>query len=139
MIDFKAMFKDFEFPFIVEEGNDDYYCLGLPFLYTDNDCIEVYVKKYPNGIFNMSDDGWTLGVHSCFNRRNIEVVKRIVNYTDHCRYDEETDEISATVTEREFAVALLEMASVMIAANYAVTALRGMRVTKDVQDSENKE
>ena len=139
MIDFKAMFKDFEFPFTVEEGKDDYYCLGLPLFYTDGDGVEIYVKKCPNGTFTMSDDGWTLGVHSCFDRRNIEVVKRIINHTDFTRYDEESDEISATSTERDFAVALLEMASVMVAANYAVTALRGMKVTKNADQDARKE
>ena len=139
MIDFKAMFKDFEFPFTIEEGKDDYYCLGLPLFYTDGDGVEIYVKKCPNGIFTMSDDGWTLGVHSCFDRQNIEVVKRIADHRDYSRYDEKTDEIIATATEECFAAALLELVSVIIAANYAVAALRGMKVTKNADQDARKE
>lgn len=140
MIDFKALFKDYEFPFTVEKGENGWYALGLPFLYTDNDGIEIYVIKHPDGTIRLTDDGWTLGVHSCFNKQNIDVVKRIVGFSDYCRYDEKKNEIGAEATEECFAVALLEMVSVIIASNYAVTALWGMKVTKNAdQDSENKE
>ena len=131
MIDFKALFKDYEFPFTVRKGENEWYSLSLPFLYTDNDGIEIYVTEYPDGTIRLTDDGWTLGVHSCFDKRNIEVVKRIVNCNDYSWYNEETDEIAAEATRECFAAALLELVSVIIAVNYAVTALHGMKVTKD--------
>ena len=139
MIDFKAMLKDYEFPFHVDRGENDWYCLGLPFLYTDNDGIEIYVQECPDGTILLTDDSWTLGVHSCFDRRNIEVVKRIVNHNDYSKYDEETDAITATATKECFAAALLELISVIIATNYAVTALRGMKVTKNADQDARKE
>ena len=131
MIYFKALFKDYEFPFTVRKGENEWYSLSLPFLYTDNDGIEIYVREHPDGTIILTDDGWTLGVHGCFDRRNIEVVKKIIGFSDYCRYEEKTDEMAAEATEECFAVALLELVSVIIAANYAVTALRGMKVTKD--------
>ena len=76
-------------------------------------------------------------MHSCFDRRNIEVVKRIVNHDDCSRYDEETDAITAT--EECFSAALLELISVIIATNYAVTALHGMKVTKNADQDARKE
>ena len=139
MIDFEAMFKDYELPFAVSKVEDEWYSLSLPFLYTDNDGIEIYVQECPNGTILLTDDGWTLGVHSCFDRRNIEVVKRIVNHNDYSRYDDKADAITATATEECFAVALLEMVSVIIASNYAVTALHGMKVTKNADQDARKE
>lgn len=139
MIDFKALFKDYEFPFTVEKGKNGWYALGLPFLYTDNDGIEIYVQECPDGTILLTDDGWTLGVHSCFDKRNIEVVKRIIGFSDYCRYDEKTDEIAAESTTECFAAALLEMVSVIIATNYAVVALRGMKVTKNADQDSRKE
>ena len=139
MIDFKSMLKDYEFPFHVDQGENDWYCLGLPFLYTDNDGIEIYVQEYPDGTILLTDDGWTLGVHSCFDRRNIEVVRGIVKYADYCEYDEKEDEITATATRECFAAALFELVSVIIATNYAVTALRGMKVIKNADQDARKE
>lgn len=120
MIDFKALFKDYELPFTVGKSEGEWYFLSLPFLYTDNDGIEIYVQECPDGTILLTDGGWTLGVHSCFDKRNIEVVKRIIGFSDYCRYDEKTDEIAAESTTECFAAALLEMVSVIIAANYAV-------------------
>ena len=139
MIDFKALFKDYELPFAVSKGEDGWYSLSLPFLYTDNDGIEIYVREHPDGTIILTDDGWTLGVHSCFDKRNIEVVKRIVNHNDYSQYDEETDAITATATEECFVPALLELISVIIATNYAVKALHGMKVTKNADQAPRKE
>ncbi len=130
-IDFKALFKGYEFPFSLEKGENGWYSLGFPFLYTDHDGIELFVKKREDGYFLISDDKWTLGVHSCFDKRYIEVVKRMIKTADYVRYNENTDEISAKVTEDTFAIALLEVVSIVIAVNYAITALRGLHVIKD--------
>lgn len=146
MIDFEAMLKYYAcshqsifIPLSLAECENGWYSLGFPFLYTDNDGIEIYVQKCPDGTILMTDDGWTLGVHSCFDRRNIEVVKRIVNHNDYSRYDEETDAITATATEECFAPALLELISVIIATNYAAMALHGMKVMKNADQDDRKE
>ena len=111
-VDFKSMFNEIEFPFSVRKCDKGWYSLGFPFLYTDNDGIEIYAQLCPDGTFLLTDDGWTIDIHSGGDKRNIDIVKRIVNHLDYTKYNEVNDEITATATKECFAAAVLEMISV---------------------------
>jgi hypothetical protein len=123
MIDFKAFFEDYEFPFHVDRCENGWYCLSIPLFHSDGDGVEIYVRKNPDGTFFMSEDGWTLGVHCCFDKRHIDILKCIIAMGDGVKYIEKHDEIAATATEENFAYTLWQMVSVILAVDVTAHAL----------------
>ena len=61
MIDFKAFFEEYEFPFRVDRCEKGWYCLSLPFLHCDNDGVEIYVRQNSDGTFFLTEDGLDAG------------------------------------------------------------------------------
>ena len=129
-IDFKAFFEEYEFPFHVERGEKGWYCLGLPFLHCDNDGVEIYVRRNPDGTLFLTEEGWTLGVHCCFDKRHLDVLKCIIAMGESVEYNDNTDEISATATDDTFAYTLLQMVSVILAVDFTAHAFMKWHVTE---------
>ena len=123
MIDFKAFFEEYEFPFRVDRCENGWYCLSLPFLHCDNDGVEIYVRQNSDGTFFLTEDGWTLGVHCLFDRRHLDLLRWIIKMGDGVTYNDQHDEISATATEETFAYTLLQMVSVILAVDFTAHAL----------------
>lgn len=59
--DFKKIYTDWLYENIEEyKVNDSVYCLTLPFLDHNNDCIEIFIKILENGKYRITDDAETI-------------------------------------------------------------------------------
>lgn len=124
MIDYKAFFKDWEFPFTVQEAELGWTHLGFPLLYADHDCIGVYVRyDKAKKVFTISDTGDTLGIHCCFDKRHIDLLQKIVLSLRVGLID---DEIFVTATEADFDVRLMELITAIIAVDTTAHALQSL-------------
>lgn len=121
MIDYTFFFKDYTFPFAVEEASNGWQYLMFPLLYADHDCIGVYVKYDENaGTYLLTDDGETLGVHCCFDKkRHTDILQKIVACMGvECK----EDELFAVATDQTFSVRLIELVSTILAVDTVVHA-----------------
>ncbi len=102
----------FHRPLPIVPCKNDWYCVSLPFLYSDSDYVEIYIRKSKDGSFTMADSGDTMAVH-CYGapKKCLGELSRSQNVT----FDEETKELSITATDKNFMIRLLELASIILA------------------------
>ena len=128
MIDYKAFFKDWEFPFSVKEADKGWVSLSFPLLYSDHDCLELYVRyDETKKIFTITDTGDTLGIHCCFDKKHIDLLQKIILSIGVSFLDEE---IYATATKETFAVRLMEVVSAIIAVDTTAHALQSLDLSQ---------